>query len=98
MIGSDGSLYLATPWRVHEPGIDLRRGRDRERFAIEQTNDYRLQSDNFSRAVRGLEEPLLCRADAFGQAHAIDALYRSAEAGGEAAEVAVAELPSAVSP
>ena len=52
-----------------------------------------VQGDNFSRAVRGVEEPLLGRADALGQARAIDALYRSAEAGG-----APAQLPSPVLP
>ena len=76
---------MATPWGVDEPGIVYEHGHDRERFEIEPADRYRLQSDNFSRAIRGLEPPLLGRADALGQARAIDALYRSAEAGGEPA-------------
>jgi xylose dehydrogenase (NAD/NADP) len=78
VVGSDGTLRMATPWGADEPGILL----DSEWIAVERADRYRLQSDNFSRAVRGLEQPLLGRDDALGQARAIDALYRSAEAGG----------------
>ena len=66
----------------------LRRGDEAERIEVEAVDRYRLQGDNFSRAVRGLEQPLLGRADALGQARTIDALYRSAESGGEPVEVA----------
>ena len=55
------------------------------RVAIEPADAYRLQVDNFSRAIHGLELPLLGVADALGQARAIDALYRSAEASGQPA-------------
>jgi predicted dehydrogenase len=55
---------------------------------IEPADRYRRQVDNFSRAVRGIEPPLLGREDALGQARAIDALYRSAESGGAPAAVA----------
>jgi predicted dehydrogenase len=54
-----------------------------ERIEVERADRYRLQTDNFSRAVRGPEPPLLGREDALGQARTIDALYRSAERGGE---------------
>ncbi len=86
-VGSTGTLHVATPWGVQEPGIVLRRGPDRELIEIEAADRYRLQGDNFNRAIRGVEEQLLGRADALGQARAIDALYRSAEAGGEPAQV-----------
>jgi hypothetical protein len=36
-----------------------------------------------SAAIRGGSEPLLGRADALGQARAIEALYRSADRDGE---------------
>jgi hypothetical protein len=54
-----------------------------EHVEVAEVDAYRLQSDNFSRAIRGVEAPLLGRADAVGQARAIDSLYRSAEVGGE---------------
>jgi xylose dehydrogenase (NAD/NADP) len=82
LVGSDGILRVATPWGISEPGIEYHHGHDLDRIAIEPADRYRLQSDNFSRAVRGLEPPLLGRDDALGQARTIDALYRSAEGGG----------------
>jgi D-xylose 1-dehydrogenase (NADP+, D-xylono-1,5-lactone-forming) len=82
VVGAEGTLRVATPWGVGEPGIVFERGHDVDRFEIEPGDRYRLQGDNFSRAIRRLEPPLLGRDDALGQARAIDALYRSAEAGG----------------
>jgi D-xylose 1-dehydrogenase (NADP+, D-xylono-1,5-lactone-forming) len=81
-VGSEGSIRVAMPWGIAEPGIELRRGGDVKWIEVEQADRYRLQSDNFSRAVRGLEPPLLGREDALGQARTIDALYRSAGQGG----------------
>ena len=87
---------MATPWGIAEPGIELRRGAAVECIEVEQADRYRLQSDNFSRAVRGLEPPLLGREDALGQARAIDALYRSAGQGGEPASAPVGRQAVAV--
>jgi xylose dehydrogenase (NAD/NADP) len=83
VVGSVGVLRVAAPWAIDEPGIEYVHDHDRDWFDISHADRYRLQSDNFSRAVRGLEPPLLGRDDALGQARTIDALYRSAEAGGE---------------
>jgi predicted dehydrogenase len=83
VVGSEASLHVAMPWAIEEAGIELRRGDEVEWIEIEQADRYRLQTDNFSRAVRGVEPPLLGREDALGQARTIDALYRSAEHGGE---------------
>ena len=82
IVGSTGSLRVAMPWAIDVPGIELVRGDEVELIEIEPLNRYRLQTDNFSRAVRGVEPPLLGRDDALGQARTIDALYRSAELGG----------------
>lgn len=81
-VGSDGMVRISTPWGISEPGIEYHHGHDIDRIEIEPADRYRLQSDNFSRAIRGLEPPLLGRDDALGQARAIDGLYRSAERGG----------------
>ena len=88
IVGAEGSLRVASPWGCQSPAIEVRRGSETERIEIEDTDRYRLQSDNFSRAIRGLEEPLLGRVDALAQARAIAALYRSAERNGEPVEVA----------
>jgi len=87
VVGSDGILRVGAPWAIDEPGIEFVHGHDRDWFDISHADRYRLQSDNLSRAVRGLDPALLGRDDALGQACAIDALYRSAEAGGETVKV-----------
>jgi len=80
--GSEGLVRVAYPFTCEEVGIELRRGGEVERIAVDNPDRYRLQSDNISRAIRGLEQPLLGREDALGQARTIAALYRSAEQGG----------------
>jgi len=87
VVGSEGWLEVAWPWNVREAGIVVRRGDERELVAVDAPDAYRLQVDNVSRAIRGLEPPLLGRDDALGQARAIDALYRSAEAAGRPVQI-----------
>jgi D-xylose 1-dehydrogenase (NADP+, D-xylono-1,5-lactone-forming) len=86
-IGSDGWIRVSDPWHCRAPGLDVRRGEREERIAIEPVDSYRLQLENFSAAIEGRGEPLLGRADAFGQARVIEALYRAADTG-QAVEVA----------
>jgi D-xylose 1-dehydrogenase (NADP+, D-xylono-1,5-lactone-forming) len=81
VIGEDGSLFLDDPWHARTPVIELRRDDQVERIEIPAEDSYGREADNFSRAIRGEAEPLLGRADALGQARAIEALYRSADAG-----------------
>jgi predicted dehydrogenase len=83
VFGSEGSLRVTWPWNVRVPGILMQHGDEVEHVVVAAVDTYRLQSDNFSRAIRGVEEPLLGRSDAVSQARTIDSLYRSAEAGGE---------------
>jgi xylose dehydrogenase (NAD/NADP) len=80
-IGDEGSLFLDDPWHCTDPGIELRRGDEVERIAVEPANSYRLELENLSLAIRGEAEPLLGREDAVGQARALEALYRSADEG-----------------
>ena len=77
-IGSEGSLFLDDPWHCTEPVIELRRDEGVERIQVERADSYRLQSENFSDAIRGAADPLLGRDDAVAQARTIDALFRSA--------------------
>jgi predicted dehydrogenase len=81
IVGDAGSLYLADPWHCRKPGIELRQGDNVEQLEIEPINSYRLEAENMSAAVRGKAEPLLGRADALGQARAIEALYQAADSG-----------------
>lgn len=79
VVGEDGSLFLDDPWHCREPVIELRRNQGVERIEVPVADSYRLEAENFSAAVRGQATPLLGRADALGQARAIEALYEAAE-------------------
>jgi predicted dehydrogenase len=52
-----------------------------EPIEVPVADSYRLEAENFSRAIRDDAEPLLGRVDALGQARAIEALYDAAETG-----------------
>jgi D-xylose 1-dehydrogenase (NADP+, D-xylono-1,5-lactone-forming) len=80
-IGSEGSLFLADPWHVKNPGIELRHGETVERIEIELQDSYRLELENLSDAIRGEGELLLGREDALGQARTLEALHDDARRG-----------------
>jgi predicted dehydrogenase len=48
---------------------------------VDEADAYTLELENLADAIDGRAPALLGRADAVGQARAIDALYRSAESG-----------------
>jgi predicted dehydrogenase len=79
-IGDNGSLHLLDPWHAYEPVIELRRDDGTEVLHPERVNHYALQIADLEAAARGERAPLLGRADALGQARAIEALYAAAEA------------------
>jgi xylose dehydrogenase (NAD/NADP) len=80
VIGSKGSLFLDDPFHCRTPVIEVRRGGETERIELETVDSYQLELENLSDAIRGEAELRLGRADAVGQARAIEQLYRSAEA------------------
>ncbi|HSK16265.1 MAG TPA: Gfo/Idh/MocA family oxidoreductase [Gaiellaceae bacterium] len=80
-VGTDGALFVDDPWLCRRPGIELRRGESVERIGVEAADSYRLELDDFARAVAGESEPLLGRADAVAQARVLGALRRSAQDG-----------------
>jgi D-xylose 1-dehydrogenase (NADP+, D-xylono-1,5-lactone-forming) len=81
VVGSDGSLFLDDPWHARTPVIEVRREDGVQRVQTPLEDSYRLELENVSDAIRGEAELLLGREDAVAQARAIEALYRSAEAG-----------------
>ncbi len=81
VVGEEGWLFLDDPWHCRKPLIELRRGQEVERIEVPVADSYRLEAENFSAAVRGQATPLLGRADALGQARAIEALYEAADSG-----------------
>jgi D-xylose 1-dehydrogenase (NADP+, D-xylono-1,5-lactone-forming) len=82
VVGEEGSLVLAAPWRQDWGGdVVLERDGRRVRVDVPSANAYRLELENVAAAARGESEPLLRRDDALGQARTIEALYRAAEEG-----------------
>jgi predicted dehydrogenase len=81
LVGDEGTLFLDDPWHCLEPVIELYRDGERERIELEVVNSYRLEAENMSAAIRGEAPLLLGRADALGQARAIEALYEAADTG-----------------
>ena len=81
VVGEDASLYVQDPWHARSPGIELRSDDRVEHISVAPANSYRLELENVGDAIRGTAPLLLGRNDAVGQARALDALYRSVEAG-----------------
>ena len=79
VVGDAGTVTVEDPWHIREPGLQLRDAGGAHRIEIAAADSYRLQVDDVSRAVRGAGELRLGRADAVGQARAIEALYAAAE-------------------
>ena len=82
VVGEEASLFLSDPWHAGTPGIELRRAHSTELIEVPRANSYGLEADNLAAAIRGEAVPLLGRADAEGQASALEALYASADSGG----------------
>ena len=80
--GSGGWVGVEDPYIIGTRRLELRRDGDVETFEAPKINKYQFELENLSDAIRGAGEPLLGREDALGQARALDALLRSAEAGG----------------
>jgi xylose dehydrogenase (NAD/NADP) len=81
VVGDQATLFLDDPWHCVDPVIERRDGRSVESIAVAPVNSYRLEAENLSAAIRGRAKPLLGRADAVGQARAIEALYQAAASG-----------------
>ena len=77
VVGGGGSLIAHDPWH----GVAPRLTRDGEAVPVEARNPYALELEDLSAAIREGHAPRLGRADAVGQARAIEALYAAADSG-----------------
>jgi xylose dehydrogenase (NAD/NADP) len=78
VVGANGTLVAEDPWHGVHPRLTLERDGDVEEIPVTAAQPYRLELEDFSRAVRADGTPRLGRADAVGQARAIEMLYASA--------------------
>jgi len=83
-IGTEGSLFVDDPWHCRAPVLERRRDDGTERIELEPVDSYRLELENLADAAAGVAPLLLGREDALAQARALEALFRSARAGGAA--------------
>jgi xylose dehydrogenase (NAD/NADP) len=81
VVGSDGILRLSPAFADDHGILELSRAEANERVDLPSTYRYALEVENFSRAVRGEEEPLLDRQESVAQARVLAALLRSAKTG-----------------
>jgi predicted dehydrogenase len=82
VVGAAGTIRVADPWHGRVPGLTLTLpGQSPQQLDVAVEDSYRLELEEFGRAVRGEDNVLLGRSDATGQANAIAALYRAAESG-----------------
>lgn len=80
--GTKGSIRVRDPWHCADPGLEIMlQGQLPQHLRVEQANSYQLELEAFARAVAGDPHAVLGRADAFGQAATIEALYASAATG-----------------
>lgn len=76
-IGTHGWLRVPDPFHGLR-GVIIH---DDAEIRTEAPNPYRLELESIGAAIRGEGKPLLGRADAMGQARALEGLYRSAATG-----------------
>jgi xylose dehydrogenase (NAD/NADP) len=82
VVGSEGRVEVSDPWHGTQPAVTVTmQGAEPVQVPVESANPYQLELEEFGRAVRGEPNLLLGRADAEGQAKAIEALYLAADSG-----------------
>jgi predicted dehydrogenase len=82
VVGDLGSITVSDPWHCAEPHLSLLlRGEAPRDVPVGGADSYRLELEEFDRAVRGVPNRLLGGEDALGQARAVDALFRAADTG-----------------
>ena len=82
VVGSDGWIRVRDPWHGVNAALEINgQGQETTVESFAGVNPYQLELDEFAMAVRGRPSSALGRRDAFGQAIALDALYRAAEEG-----------------
>jgi xylose dehydrogenase (NAD/NADP) len=81
VVGTEGRLLLTDPWHCRDPTFTLYRDYVVEDIAFARENPYRLELEDFGRAVRDGRERAPERDEAVAQARTLEALLASAEAG-----------------
>ena len=79
VVGTRGTLTVSDPWHCYRPGLTLAVADEEPRhLTVPVADSYRLELEEFGKAVHGEPNVLLGRADAEAQADTVRALYESA--------------------
>jgi predicted dehydrogenase len=79
VLGDEGSIHVARPWRPWDGApLALQRGDTVERFELDAADPYRLELECFARAVARIAPLLVDRADSVAQASVLEDLFSSA--------------------
>ncbi len=82
VVGTRGRVEVSDPWHGQQPALTVTmQGAEPVRTDTDPANPYQLELEEFGKAVRGEPNELLGRADAEGQAKAVEALYLAANSG-----------------
>lgn len=82
VLGTAGRIQVQDPWHCATPGVVLtREGRSPEQLPVPVGNSYMLELEAVGAAMRGDASRALGRADAVGQATALEAVLRAARTG-----------------
>lgn len=89
IIGTEGRISLDAPFRADKAGgtMTVTRGDASETETFGEAAPYRAELEEFAAAVREDREPVVGPREILGNARAIEALLKSARAGGEVREV-----------
>lgn len=81
IVGERGKIKVDEAYRSEGRNLEFKvvQGEDRKYESVEGVDEFRLEVDNFSRAVRGMEAPLISEEDSIGNMKTIEALYKSAD-------------------
>jgi predicted dehydrogenase len=87
--GTDGRITLNAPFRADKEGgsIEIQRGGEKTVEHFGEDDPYAAELEEFARAIRERRKPTIGPAEILGNARAIEALLKSARAGGEPQEV-----------
>ena len=89
IVGMDGRITLDAPFRPDKGGgvMEIRRGEDLRTECFGESDPYRLELEEFARAIREERDPAIGPEEVFGNARALEALLGSARSGGDSREV-----------
>lgn len=89
IVGTDGRITLRTPFRADKAGgeMEIHYGIKPETESFEGGDPYKEELEEFARSIQEGRDPAVGPDEILGNARAIDALLRSANAGGTPQEI-----------